>query len=220
VVAVGIISEDIDSGVSLRPAALPLGLPAELAEWVYKNQELIQHVQDALKDVHLNELTEEQIWHVIAAASGDPDFMKAQGEMLQARKAWDELNNPLNKPLGAIGRAFESDNAVAAHERYLSMLASYTIISEGLLQKRPDLGRLLNVLLVQKRMLDQSARRTREVREAAQHLGDMLSLRKIFGRAAKGPSFIQRQFVQAKRLIAPKKHFNATGVPVPWVPGI
>ena len=217
---VNILVEEMDDSADIRPAiALPLGLPDDLAQWASENRELITRVQDGLRSSYV-ELTSEQIWQIIAAASGDADFITAQREMLAAEKSWKELNHPLNAPLGAIGRALESQETTSAHDRYLSMLANFTIISEGLMERRPDLARLLNVLLVQKRMIDQSLSRSRQVLEAAKNLADMFSLKDTFRRSAKGPSFVQRQFRASMRLLAPKKQFNATGIPVPWSPGI
>jgi len=204
----------------MMPSALPLELPDELAQWVHNNNELVGRVQDALNGSYAS-LTEEQIWHIIANASGDPDFMRSHKEMREAEKVWNELNQPMNVPLGLIGLALESEKTSSARERYLSTLANFTIISEGLLERRPDLARLLNVMLVQKRMIDQSLARSQQVAAAAKKLGEVLSLKDDFGRAAKPPSFISRQFRSSmRRLLAPKKQFNAKGVIVPWMPGI
>jgi len=212
---VAILVEDIsDSETGMPSTALPLGLPGDLAQWVSENQELVTRVQDGLRTSY-SELTPEQIWQVIATASGDPGWLKAQQDMQAAENTWKEMNHPLNAPLGAIGRALESDETVSAHERYLSMLANFAIISEGLMERRPDLARLLNVLLVQKRMLDQSLSRARQVLEAAKNLGEMFSLQETFRRAAK-PRSISGQFRRAMRRILARKQFNATSVIVPW----
>jgi len=217
---VSIIVEDIDDSAAERPAtALLLGLPEDISEWVSQNRELISRVQGGLTSSYA-EITPEQIWQAIVIASGDPHSVQALEEMLTAKKIWDELNDPSNAPLGAIGRALESDKTDSARERYFSVLANFTIVSEGLMERRPDLAKLLNVLLVQKRMLDQSLRRTQEVKQAAEYLGERLSLSSVFGSAARRPSRISRQFKAAIRLLAPKKQFNATSVTVPWSQGI
>ncbi len=88
----------------------------------------------------------------------------ARGPALGAQDAWDDLNHPMNAPLGAIGRALDSDETANANEHLTLSLAHFTVINEGLRQRK-DLSTLLSVLLVQKRMLDQSAGLTRRVRK-------------------------------------------------------
>lgn len=216
---VGFIVEDIEDDV--RPSsALPLGLPDELAEWVHKNHELVMRVQQGLRSSYAEEITPQKLLEIVAAASNDPDFMKAQGEKLEAEKIWNELSHPTNAPLGLIGLALESDESVYAHERYISALANFTIISEGLMERRPDLAKLLNVLLVQKRMLDQSLSRSRQVLKAAQEMAEMFSLRDVFRRNARGPSLISRQFKASMSLFRPKKQVHTAGVVFPWSAGI
>ncbi len=214
-----IIVEEDDSDTGSQPAAPLIGLPDELAEWVEQNRELVTRVQLALTSSYAN-LTEEQIWEVIATAC-DPDppqWKNAREGLRSAQEKWDDLNHPINASLGAIGRALDSDETADASEHLAVSLSQFTIINEGLAQRK-DLSTLLNVLLVQKRMVDQSATLTRRIKEAARHLTDMFSLKEVFGKAARKPSLIQRQFRAAKRLLAPRKQFNATGLTVPWSPG-
>ena len=219
VVGLRVITEDIDEAADVRPlAARPLGLPEELAEWVNNNQELIQRFEKAQRDSY-DTLTEESLWRFIALESGDPEWIRAHDDMVEAEKIWNELNHPINRSLGAIGRALDSDETDKAHDRYLSMLANFTIISEGLIDHRPDLAKLMNVLLVQKRMIDQSLKRAREVVAAAKALTEMFSLKDIFCRVAK-KNRIRHQFKSAmERLLAPRKQFN-THVPFPWMPKV
>lgn len=216
---VNTLVEDSDDSADVRPSnTLPLGLPDELAGWVNNNSELVGRIQESLAGSYAT-LTEEQIWHVIAAAAGDPDFMKAQKDVQAAEKIWNELNHPINRSLGAIGRALDSDETDEAHNRYLQKLANFALISEGLLERRPDLAKLLNVLLVQKRMLDQSLKRAREVVKAAKELTEIFSLRDSFNKPAKR-NRIRHQFKSAiERLLAPKRQFNAH-VPLPWGPKV
>jgi len=209
---VGFIVEDIEDDV--RPStALPLGLPDELAAWAAENHELVMRVQQGLRSSYAEELSPQKLMEIVATASNDPDFLKAQHEKLDAEKTWNELNHPTNAPLGLIGLALESDESVHAHERYLAKLANFTIISEGLMERRPDLAKLLNVLLVQKRMLDQSLSRARQVLKAAKEMADMFSLRDVFRKNARGPSLISRQF---RALFMPKKQVPTAGVVFPW----
>jgi hypothetical protein len=216
---VAILVEEIDDSEAGKwPETLRLDSPRELAEWADQNHELVADVLNALKSSYATELNEEQIWHIVATASGDPQWLEAHQTMQEAEQTWKDLNHPENAPLGAIGLALDSDQTVGAHERYLFMLANFAIISEGLMERRPDLAQLLNVLLVQKRMIDQSLSRARQVLEAAKNLADMFSLKETFTRAARGPSFIRRQFRASMRLLAPKKQFNTMSVIVPWSP--
>jgi hypothetical protein len=197
-------------------AAFSVELPDEPAEWAHKNPEWIMHVQGALKDLHLSELTEQDIWEEIARASRDPDFMKAHKEKLAAEKTWNKLNHPLNAPLGRIGEALLPEETVRAREDYHATLANFTIISEGLLQRRPDLAKLLNVLLVQKRMLDHSLKRAREVMRAAKELTEVFSLREAFDDVAR-PKLSRHFRSSMRRLLMTKKQFNAQGAPFPWL---
>lgn len=220
---VGIVVEDIedDAERDVRPSsALPLGLPEELADWVHKNHELVSRVQQGLRSSYAEEITPQKLLEIVAAASNDPDFMKAQGERLEAEKVWNELSHPANAPLGLIGLALESDESVRAHERYISALANFTIISEGLMERRPDLAKLLNVLLVQKRMLDLSLTRARQVLKAAQEMAEMFSLRDVFRKNARAPSLIGRQFRASMSLFKPKKPAPVAGAVFPWSRGI
>jgi hypothetical protein len=214
---VGIIVEDIEDDV--RPStALPLGLPEEFAEWVSHNAEFITRIQQGLRSSYAEELTPQKLMGIILTASNDPAFVQAQHDMQEAKKELDLRDDPLNKPLGLIGRALESEELSGVRKRYDDALASYTIISEGLLEHRPDLAKLLNVLLVQKRMIDQSIARTRKILEAAKELAELISLKRGFNRRARKSSILSRQF---------ESLFNRKKQPIvfakstlPWLPGV
>ncbi len=203
----------------MRPQALLMGLPDELVEWVDQNKELVRRVQLALSDSYAS-LTEDQIWEVVAS-SCSPEWQKAREDLRTAEKSWNEFNDPLNAPLGAIGQALDSDETESTREHFAFSLSHFTIINEGLRQ-RPDLSTLLNVLLVQKRMLDQSAVKTQRVKAATNALSEMVDpLRDDFMRAARPPSRIQKQFkTSMRRLLASKKPIPSMNVIVPWLPGI
>lgn len=198
---------------------MPLGLPDELAAWASENHELVMRVQEGLRSSYADEISPQKLMEIVAAASNDPDFMKAQHEKRDAEKIWNDLNHPTNAPLGLIGLALESDESVHAHERYLAALANYTIISEGLMERRPDLAKLLNVLLVQKRMIDQSLTRARQVLRSAREMAEMFSLRDVFRKKARGPSLIGRQFKASMSLLLPRKAPAVSGVVFPWSRG-
>ena len=214
-----IFDGDDDSAPVNRPAARLIGLSDELTEWADQNQELITRIQRALADSYAH-LKEDQLWEVIAAAVEDPQWLKARQNLHEAKETWSDMNSPLNVPLGAIGQALDSDERDAAKENYLLSLSDFTIINEGL-RKRPDLSMLLNVLMAQRRMLDQSEGQTQQTKASTEALAELSPLREYFKRAAKRPSRIQKQFrAYTQRLLSARKPAPITSVIVPWLPGI
>ena len=212
-----IIFDDDDSAPVNRPAALLIGLADDLTEWADQNQELITRIQAALAGSYMR-LTEDQLWEVIATAVQDPQWIKARQDLQTDKKTWSDMNSPLNAPLGAIGQALDSDETNNVEERYLLSLSQFTIINEGLRQ-RPDLSRLLDVLIVQRRMLDQSEGQTQQTKASTEALAELSPLREYFKRAAKRPSRIQKQFrAYTQRLLSPRKSAPITSVIVPWLP--
>ena len=132
----------------------------------------------------------------------------------------EDLNSPLKASLGAIGLALDSDEMDGAREHHAISLSDFTIINEGLRQRK-DLGNLLSVLLVQKRMVEQSANGTQRAFKATMNLGDVGSLREDFHQAARKPSGLRKQFrAYTQRVQAAKKQPLLTSVTVPWSPGI
>ena len=215
-----IVKDDEDFNGGKRPPAILINLPDELAEWADQNHELIRRVQGALTDSYAS-LSEDQIWEVIATTCDPrpPQWQEARENLRSAEKIWDNLNSPMNASLGAIGQALDSHETDDAKKHFDLSLSDFTIINEGLRQ-RPDLSTLLNVLLVQKRMLDQSTDRTHQAQQSTIELADMTSLRDDFRRAARKPSRIQRQFrAYTQRLLAPRKPVSPMNVIVPWLPG-
>ncbi len=148
-----------------------IDLPGELAHWVDQNGDLVKRVQDALADTYDSILTEEQLWHVIAAANS-PEWKSAQEELAAAEKKWKDLNSPANASLGLIGAALDSAENNDARSLFVHALASFTIVNEGLRQ-REDLGRLLKVMMVQTRMLERSAERSAGLQKSTGHLAEM-----------------------------------------------
>jgi hypothetical protein len=211
-----VIEEISDSTPYQWPAEMQL--PDELAEWARDNHDMIRRIQLALFESYIASPTEDQIWEVIAATSGDPAWLKARENMREAEHEWNNLNHPMNAPLGAIGAALEGPEIERVSERFAISLADFTTINEGLRQ-RQDLSTLLSVLLVQKRMLDQSTQRTREVVNAAKDLAEMFSLSRTFKRSAKKPSRIRKHFREYTQqfLASGKQQAWPTNVTVPWL---
>jgi hypothetical protein len=220
VVDINIDIEEGDSDSEKRPPSVLIGLPDELAEWADQNRDLIRKVLHALKDSYAN-LTEDQIWETIADVSS-PEWKPAHDAWLSAEKEMSKLKHPMHAPLGAIGEALDSDETGHAQHRHDTSLAEFTIINEGL-RNRPDLENLLKVLLVQKRMLDQSTSLTRQAQRAFRKLTHIVSLREDFAHAARRPGRVRQQFLHyARGLLAPKKKqkvIYTTGVVVPWQQG-
>ncbi len=137
-------------------------LPDELTTWADKNRDLIERVQNALSDTY-HTLSEEQLWEVVAEASS-AEWREAKKDLQTAECQRQELTSPEKTPLGLIGNALDSDKTNAAQEAVFLSLAHFTVINEGL-RERQDLAKLLDVLLVQKRMLENSAACTQYVQE-------------------------------------------------------
>jgi hypothetical protein len=144
-----------------------IALPDELAKWVDQNQELVGRVQSALASTY-DALTEEQLWGVIAA-SCSPEWQDAREKLQKAEDRWEDLSSPEKTSLGPIGNALDSDENNAAKTQYDFSLAYFTIVNEGLRQ-REDLGKLLKVMLVQKRMLERAAEQTQQTQKATAQL--------------------------------------------------
>ncbi len=214
-----ITDDDALSGTGKHPGtAILIGLPDELAEWADQNRELILRVQGALKSSYAG-LTHDQLWETIAA-SCSPEWQVAHADLRDAEKKWNNLHHPSNMSLGAIGQALDSDETDTAGDRYALSLSHFTIIDEGLRQ-RPDLENLLNVLLVQKRMLGQSEGGTRRMLLSAEQLADINPLSDEFRRASRPPSAAVRHFRAAMRtLLLPREKREVTGLIVPWSPKI
>lgn len=199
-----------------RPPSIVMGLPDELAEWADQNQALVLRVQNALTATYTS-LTEEQLWEAIAGACS-PKWQTARKRLQTAETAWEEMQKPDNAPLGAIGLALDGDELDKRREDYTISLSEFTIINEGLRQ-RQDLRTLLSVLLVQKRMVDQSAAQTAATWRATANLESMFSLSNEFDKAAGRQPRIRRQFsAYARRIFGPKKPAEVTSVTVPWLP--
>jgi hypothetical protein len=84
------------------------------------------------------------------------------------------------------------------------------------------LQNLFKVLLVQKRMLEQSTGLTRQAQRAFRKLTHLVSLREDFAHAARRPGRVRQQFLRyARGLLAPKKSLKgiAVKVSVPWQQG-
>jgi hypothetical protein len=172
----GVMNGSVEDDEDLkRPKALLMDLPDVLAEWADQNHELVTRVQGALNNSY-SSLSEDQIWAVVAA-SCSPEWRQARQDL----------------------RAVEADGA-----REHLALSHYTMINEGLRQ-RPDLGNLLSVLLVQKRMLNQSADHTLLTQKSTNSMTDMTSLRESFRHVA-------------RKICAAKKQIMLTNVTVPWSP--
>lgn len=158
--------EEFDTDQSLK-SKFDMALPSDLERWTQKNSDMILRVSHALDGTH-ESLTEEQIWMLVAAAFSD-SWRQARGALDAAESEIERLNSSDLASLGAIGRALDSDEVGAAAEDFHTALATFTIVNEGLRQ-RDDLNTLLKVLLVQRRMLEQSIKQTRNVKAAAQTL--------------------------------------------------
>jgi hypothetical protein len=211
-----IVLSDDDLETDERPPSVLMSLPAELTEWAWQNREMVMRIQTALTESYAT-LSDEQVWEAIAAAAS-PEWKKARRELDAAETRWNELNSPENAPLGAIGLALDSDENNSARAVLDVSLSHFTIINEGL-RKREDLGRLLNVLLVQKRMLEQSTENTRTVQKSAAVFDSLLSLRDDFHAAARKRSRLRRHFGQiAEKILNPEKEEMAKTVIVPWSP--
>lgn len=146
-----------------RVALKWIELPDELARWADQNQELIRRVQGALSDTY-DTLTDEQLWEVIAATCST-EWLEARADLRTAELLWKDMTDPKKASLGAIGEALDCEENDAVKNQCAFSLAHFTVINEGLRQ-REDLSRLLSVLLVQKRMLERSAERTRNLQKA------------------------------------------------------
>ncbi len=214
-----ITDDEALSGTGNHPStAILIGLPDELAEWADQNQDLIVRVQSALKSSYTS-LTSDQLWETVAA-SCSPEWQAAHADLQDAERTWNNLHHPSNMPLGAIGQALDCDETDTAGDRYALSLSHFTIIDEGLRQ-RPDLENLLNVLLVQKRMLGQSESGTRRTLLSAEQLADMNPLRDEFRHASRPPNTAMRHFRTAVRtLLMPREKREVTGLIVPWSPKI
>lgn len=205
-----------DNDTPRQPPGALLALPDELAEWADQNRELVRRVQLALSDTYTH-LSEDQIWEAIADASS-AEWRMARDTLRTAEAQWADLQKPENTALGLIGQALDSDEIDGVREHVSLSLSHFTIINEGLRQ-RPDLANLLNVLTVQRRMIDQSAERTRQMQRAAAELAEMVSLREDFHRAARKPSKLKKHFKEyTRKLLNPKKPKPLNGVTVPWLP--
>ncbi len=200
-------------------SAVLVGLPDELLEWVEQNQDLILRIQAALKDSYAN-LTNDQLWEAIAANSS-PEWRLARADLQDAEKTWNSLHHPAKMPLGLIGQALDSEETNSAGDRYTLSLSHFTIIDEGLRQ-RPDLEKLLNVLLVQKRMLGGSETHTRRTFLSTEQLADMDPLKDAFRHAARRRGVMVRQLKTVmKGFFTPQNKLDkTTGVIVPWSPKI
>lgn len=211
-------ADDVDE--SRRPPGVLLGLPDELMEWADQNRDLVRRVHGALASTYTT-LTDEQVWEAVAEANS-PEWRAARDNLRSAETQWEDLKRPENTALGLIGQALDSDEIEGLREHYHISLSHFTIINEGLRQ-RPDLSNLLNVLLVQKRMIDQSAARTQQVMMATETLDDLVHIRSDFNAAARGPTKLQRQFKSYARKIlggGRKPAKPSANVSVPWSPGI
>ncbi|MBU6476069.1 MAG: hypothetical protein KGL10_00280 [Alphaproteobacteria bacterium] len=210
--------EALSGGGKYPENATLIGLPDELAEWADQNRPLILRIQGALNNSYAG-LTNDQLWEAIAA-NCSPEWQLAQAGLRAAEKEWNDLNHPANRPLGLIGQALDSEETERAGDRYALSLSHFTIIDEGLRQ-RPDLEKLLNVLLVQKRMLGQSEAMTLRTLLSTEQLADMTPLSDEFCRAARRRGIVVRQFKSAVRaFLVPREQKAATGVIVPWSPKI
>lgn len=190
---------------SERASITWITIPNELAEWAAQNQEFVARIQSSLSNIHADAVTEEQLWETIAEASS-PEWTEAKESLNRANHRWADLNSPEKKPLGPIGHALDSDETNAAGEQLASSLADFTVINEGLRQ-RGDLNRLLGVLLVQKRLLEKSAERARDVKKATE------AFAAVAGKQANKPSPISSALkVYAEKLLRQKKVKNE---PVP-----
>jgi hypothetical protein len=177
--------EDFDQ--DRQPPFKPVELPADLTRWVQQNHDLVMRVQSALENTYDSPPTDEQLWEVIASTCS-PEWLNAREVLRDAEKSWMDLNSPEKVALGPIGMALDSEEIDHAMERTAHSLAAFTIVNEGL-RKREDLGRLLSVLLVQKRMLDKSAEQTRNLLKADKSLAALAipSSVSAFARASHKP---------------------------------
>ena len=200
----------------VAPATL-LSLPDELAEWAEQNKEMVLRIHHALSDTY-NTLTEEQLWEVIAAAAS-PEWRTAREELAAAEEQWADLNSPENASLGAIGNALDSEETADVGKNFAVALSDFTIIDEGLRQ-RADLRKLLQVLLVQRRMLALSGEVTQQVQRDTNALKTMIQIRNDFREAARKRIRITAHFqTYARRLFQPKKEAALRTAPVlPWAP--
>lgn len=213
-----VMNDDLDTNTDKRPPAILLGLPDELAEWADQNQSLILRVHKSLADSYAT-LTEEQIWEAVASAAS-PEWREARESLRIAEENWQRKHRPENAPLGPIGHALDSDETGHLRERFDISLSDFTIINEGLRQ-RQDLRNLLSVLLVQKRMVDQSAARTVATRQATAQLDGIMSLSDEFRKAARRHGVLRRHFkLYGKKLFKREAREPAPiSATVPWLPG-
>lgn len=202
-----------------RPGGVLMDLPDELLEWAQQNGELIRRVRSALSDTYAG-LTEDQVWEAIASVAS-PEWRAAHATLRAAEAQWTDLQRPENRALGLIGQALDSDAIEGARDLYHVSLSHFTIINEGLRQ-RPDLTNLLSVLLVQKRMVDQSALLTQNILRATMDLADLAYLRSDFNAMARPPTRIQRRFRDYTRKLFARPGAQApvdANTVIPWLPG-
>jgi len=137
-----------------------LDLPIELNQWVSTNKELVTRIQDSLSNTY-ETLTEDSLWGIIAQDSSD-DWREAKNELTNVQSEWDELNSPSTVPLGLIGGALESHIFIPVAEKLSYSLSNFTIINEGL-KEREDLAKLLQVLKIVNRIVDQSKKSSKNM---------------------------------------------------------
>lgn len=150
------------SGTERAPMRF-MRLPEDLEQWAKQNESLIERIQRGLSDTYYT-LNEEQLWEVVAAAFS-PEWCDAKTNLQAAENRCKELNSPEKISLGLIGNALDSPENNQAKDAVTDSLARFALINEGL-RERKDLGRLLDVLLVQKRMLEASAKSTQSAQKA------------------------------------------------------
>ena len=135
-------------------------LPDELQIWLHMNEDMVARVRSA-RAVTYDTMTEKELWYLVAGTFDDT-WRAAHKELQAAEAETNELYSTTNTPLGAIGRALEGEKIMAASNRLDMAVAHFTHVNEGL-QQREDLKCLLEVLIVQKRMLEQSEKRTKDL---------------------------------------------------------
>lgn len=201
-------AKETDDGKRARLISL---LSDELEhEWIEKNHEWLMRVMTALTSTHFT-LTEENVWELICANASD-EWREASAERRAAKEAWND-----DRPLGLLGLGSAPTEVDQLKEAYDSAYAQFIIVNEGL-QQREDLKRLLGVLMVQKRMLENSATITAKLRRVATAFEQLLHL------TDDAPEKGKKKLCSAFNTVAKKgksiKPITLTPVPVPWSPGI
>ncbi len=173
-----------------------LALPPELEAWQQQNANVIGHIHSALREAEAP-LTEEQLWNLLARTFS-PAWADARANLTDAEQKIAIHKSHENRALGAIGLALESDSINKELAQYDEALSVFTILDEQLHQD-DDLKKVLDVLVKDQRMLEESIRISRGIAD----LDAVFAQVAISPKAQKplGSASLSKAFGMAKRLL-------------------